>query len=118
GEGGRVIVQVRREAQQDKGARLSVRIAPRQGLEPAELAARAVRLEPPAQLDPPPGFAGALALRLPARPEQIFTDEAAIVRELREVFPESEIAHRIAEDSPLDLDAAFTAAPAPSLALT
>src|SRR5439155_5922942 len=77
-EGARVIVQVRREAQQDKGARLSVRIAPRQGLEPAELAARAVRLEPPAQLDPPPGFAGALALRLPARPEQIFTDEAAI----------------------------------------
>jgi len=116
-EGARVIVQVRREAQQDKGARLSARIAPRPGLDPAEFAAQAGRREPPAQLDPPPGFAGALALRLPARPEHILTDDAAILRDLREAFPESEIAHRTAEDWPLDLDSAFAAALAPSLAL-
>jgi Ribonuclease G/E len=117
-EGARVIVQVRREAQQDKGARLSAHIAPpRQGLDPAELTARAARLDPPAQLDPPPGLAAALALRLPARPEHVFTDDAAIVRELRDAFPEAEIAHRASEDWPLDLDAAFAAALAPSLAL-
>ncbi len=117
-EGARVIVQVRREAQQDKGARLSARIAPRQGLDPAQLAARAARLDPPAQLEPPPGFGGALALRLPARPEHILTDDAAIPRDLREAFPESEIAHRAIENWPLDLDAAFAVALAPSLALS
>ena len=42
-EGARVVVQVRREAQQDKGARLSARIAPRHGLDPAEFAAQAAR---------------------------------------------------------------------------
>jgi Ribonuclease G/E len=113
-EGARVIVQVRREAQQDKGARLSTRIAPHEAVRLAESAARR---EPPAQLDPPPGFAGALALRVPARPEHILTDDAAILRDLREAFPESEIAHRTIEDWPLDLDAAFAAALAPSLAL-
>ncbi len=116
-EGARVVVQVRREAQQDKGARLSARIAPRQGLDQAERTARAAGLEPPAQLDPPPGFAGALAVRLAARPEHIITDEAAIVRELRETFAEAEVAHRAIEDWPLDLDAVFAAALAPSLAL-
>ena len=116
-EGARVIVQVRREVQQDKGARLSARLASRQGLDAAQFAARAARLDPPAQLDPPPGFAGALASRLPARPEHILTDDAAIVPELRETFPESETAQRAIEDWPLDLDAAFAAALAPSLAL-
>jgi Ribonuclease G/E len=113
-EGARVIVQVRREAQQDKGARLSARIAPHDA---ARLAESAARLEPPAQLDPSPGFAGALALRLPARPEHIFTDDAAILRDLRDAFPEVEIAHRNVEAWPLDLDAAFAAALVPSLGL-
>jgi ribonuclease G len=113
-EGARVIVQVRREAQQDKGARLSARIAPHEAVQLAESAARR---EPPAQLDPPPGFTRALALRLPARPEHILADDAAILRDLREAFPECEIAHRTIEDWPLDLDAAFAAALMPSLAL-
>jgi ribonuclease G len=116
-EGTRVIVQLRREAQQNKGARLSARLAPRLGLDPVQLAARAAQLEPPAQLDPRQGFARALALRLPARPEHILTDDAAIVPELREAFSEAEIAHRAIEDRPLDLDAAFAAALAPSLGL-
>jgi Ribonuclease G/E len=113
-EGARVIVQVRREAQQDKGARLSARIAPHEAV---RLAKSAARREPPAQLDPPPGFTRALALRLPDRPEHVLTDDAAILRDLREAFPEAELAHRPTDDWPLDLDAAFAAALAPSLAL-
>jgi Ribonuclease G/E len=114
-EGARVIVQVRREPQRDKGARLSARIATHDAVQLAESAAR---LEPPAQLVPPPGFAGALALRLPAKPEHILTDDGATVPELREAFPETEIAHRAIGEWPLDLDAAFAAALAPSLALS
>src|SRR6266446_7721646 len=43
-EGARIIVQVRREAQQDKGARLSARIAPQEAV---RLAESAPRLQPP-----------------------------------------------------------------------
>jgi len=117
-EGARVIVQVRREAQQGKGARLSTRINPRRsGLDPESLAAEAARHEPPRQLGPPPGFAAALALRLPAEPEQILADDPASLRELRGAFPKAEITHLPAEDWPVDLDAEFAAALAPSLAL-
>src|SRR6266404_3184106 len=82
-EGARVIVQVRREAQQGKGARLSTRIDPRRGRPDLEqLAAQAARYEPPRQLDPPPDFAHALALRLPAEPGRILADDMAILPEL------------------------------------
>jgi ribonuclease G len=117
-EGARVIVQVLREAQQGKGARLSTRINPRRSdLGPEQLAAEATGHEPPRQLGPPPGFAAALALRLPAEPEQILADDPAILRELRGAFPKAEITHLPAEDWPVDLDAEFAAALAPSLAL-
>jgi len=117
-EGARVIVQVRREAQQGKGARLSTRINPRRSdLDPESLAAEAARHEPPRQLGPPPGFGAALALRLPAEPERILADDPAILRELRGAFPKAEITHLPAEDWPVDLDAEFAAALAPSLAL-
>jgi ribonuclease G len=117
-EGARVIVQVRREAQQGKGARLSTRINPRRSdLGPEQLAAEAAGHEPPRQLGPPPGFAAALALRLPAEPEQILADDPASLRELRGAFPKAEITHLPAEDWPVDLDAEFAAALAPSLAL-
>src|SRR5712691_5337841 len=82
-EGARVVVQLRREAQRGKGALLSARIVPRAGGQAlARLAALAAGLEPPAPLDPPPGFAAALALRLPAEPEEILADDPAILREL------------------------------------
>jgi ribonuclease G len=117
-EGARIIVQVRREAQPGKGARLSTHINPRPaGFDLDRLAAEAGRYEPPRQLDPPPTFAHALALRLPAEPEQILTDDAAIVPELRATLPKAEIAHRPAADWPVDLDAEFATALAPSLAL-
>src|SRR5207237_10686299 len=117
-EGARVIVQVQREAQQRKGARLSLRIQPRHGgRDLAQLAIDAQQREPPLQLDPPPGFPNALALRLPEIPEHIFADDPAILPELRQAFPSAETAHRASEDWPVDLDAAFAAALAPSLTL-
>ena len=105
---------MRREAWADKAPLLTGKItAP--GI--TALAEQATRIDPPAQLFPAPGFAAALGLRLPREPVRIVTDEAAILPELRGVFPESEIVQQAASDWPLDLDAAFEAALAPSVAL-
>lgn len=113
-EGARVLVQVRREAWADKAPLLSGKIgAP----DLPALAARAARLEPPAQLVPEPGFAAALKLRLPAIPERVVGDDIAIVAELRATFAGAEITRETGSDWPLDLDAAFEAALAPSLGL-
>src|ERR1051326_2084467 len=115
-EGARLLVQVRREARQEKGARLSARINARPaGPDLQQLAAEAARYEPPRQLDPSPGFAAALALRLPAAPEQVITDDAGVVPGLRRAFPDGGVAHPPAEDGPIDLDAEFGAAWAPIL---
>jgi len=117
-EGARVVVQVRREARRGKGALLSVRLVPRAGEgDLPRLAELAARLDPPAQLDPAPGFAAALALRLPAEPEHILADDPAVLRELRDAFPATDIAHRTIDEYPVDLDALFDAASAPTLAL-
>lgn len=117
-EGARVIVEVRREAQQGKGARLSARINSRpDGPSQKQLLIEAAQQNPPQQLDPPPGFASALRLRLSAEPERVLVDDAASISELRRGFPVTEISHRAAEDWPIDLDAEFAAALAPSLEL-
>ena len=117
-EGARVIVQVRREALPDKGARLSARINPRRGGPDLEqLSAAVAQFEPPRQLDPPLGFANTLALRLPATPEQILADHTGLIPELRGAFPNSEVAYRPPEEWPIHLDAEFAAALASSLAL-
>jgi len=118
-EGARIVVQVRRETQRGKGALLSARIIPRDGTgDPAGLAALAAGREPPAQLDPAPGFAAALALRLPGEPEQVLADDPGVVRELRGAFPAAEIFHRGIEEWPVGLDAVFDAALASTLALS
>jgi ribonuclease G len=96
-EGARVVVEVRREARRDKGALLSRRVA--------------------TSLAPPPGFAGALALRLPAAPDRVVTDDVALLSELRAAFADAEIGHAECRDWPLDLDALFEAALAPTIAL-
>ena len=114
-EGARVVVQIRREAQGDKGALLSTRLAP--PADPARLAEEAAPLDPPQQLAPLPGFAGALMLRLPGKPDLVFADDAAVLGELRAVFPVADVAHRAAADWPVDLDALFEAALSPTLAL-
>lgn len=117
-EGARVIVQLRREPQLDKGALLSMRIGAVAGVpDSARLLVDADRLEPPAQLYPKPNLACALALRLPMMPDAIVADDVAAIPELRAAFPEAAVAHRSAENWPLDLDALFEAALSPSLAL-
>jgi ribonuclease G len=117
-EGAPVVVQIRREAQRGKGALLSTRILPRDGAsDPARFAALAAGGDPPAPLDPAPGFAAALALRLPGEPEHILADDPAVLRELRDAFPAAEIARRIVEEWPIDLDGLFDTALARSLAV-
>jgi ribonuclease G len=113
-EGARVLVEVRREAQRGKGARLTTRIAEDRL---AALAARVAGLEPPEQLDPPPEFAAALAARLPGEANAVVTDDTALLRELRGAFPDAEVAQRPLAGWPLDIDALFETALSPSLAL-
>jgi ribonuclease G len=110
-EGSRLIVEVRREAWQDKAPRLTAKIAE------TDLVSRAAQLRPPVQLAPAPGLAAALALRLPALPQRIATDDTAPLAELRRAFTGVEIDHRPAKDWPIDLDALIDAALSPSLML-
>lgn len=113
-EGARIVVQVRREAQRGKGALLSARVTSGGA---GEIAGRAARLDPPVRLDPPPGFAAALALRLPGLPERVLVDEAGPLPELRAAFAAAEVAHRPRDDWLLDFDGVFEAALLPSVAL-
>jgi len=112
-EGAAIVVQVRHEAQRDKGARLSTRL---DEADAGRLPTGADR-EPPVQLHPPPGFAAALALRLPAAPERILADDLGAVPELRAAFPAADVIPCAAADRPLDIDAAFALALAPVVAL-
>jgi Ribonuclease G/E len=114
-EGARVLVDVRREAQQDKGARLSTRLRPGGRFDLKELRRLASDADPPTQLYPLAGFSPALALRLSGMPDRVLTDDAAIVPELRKAFPGAEIA--AGDEWPIDLDATIDLALAPSLAL-
>ncbi|MBV8889697.1 MAG: ribonuclease E/G [Alphaproteobacteria bacterium] len=121
-EGGRVLVQVRREAQRGKAARLSTRFLRQPAADdeagewPAARRAAAMRLEPPMRLDPATGFAAALAARLPGVPQRVRADDVAIIPELRAGFPESGVEH--AADLPVDIDALFETALAGTLALS
>jgi ribonuclease G len=103
-EGARVLVEVRREALPDKGARLTPRLS-RAVTDPG--------FAPPRQLYPAPGFAASLALALPGPPDRILADDPAVVPELRAAFPNAEVIR----DTALDLDTEFAAALAASLAL-
>jgi ribonuclease G len=108
-EGARIVVEVRREAWQDKTPRLTAKLA-----EPPALPAY---VDPPVQLFPAPGLAAALAMRLPGKPERVIADDPAILAELRGAFSDAKIVHRPANDCPVDLDAPFDTALSPSLAL-
>jgi ribonuclease G len=112
GEGARLVVQVRREAWQDKATRLTARLADRVALDK-----RAASLTSPVQLEPAAGFAAALRLRLPGAPDRVVADDMSILRELRAAFPDTAVERRSADDWPIDLDATFDAALSPSLAL-
>lgn len=114
-EGARVVVGVRREAQQGKGARLSTRIGSAAGDDIDRVYAAAAATEPPAQLYPTPGLAAALSLRLPGAPDRVLANEPAIVPELRKSWAEAEIT--VATEWPMDLDAAIDEALLSSLPL-
>ena len=107
-------MQVRREAQRGKAAQLSSRLAEEDAARHAEAAAKS---DPPTRLFPAPGFAAALARRLPAMPELVLSDEPGTLLDLRGAFVGAEVAHRRTEDWPLDLDAAFDAALSATVAL-
>jgi Ribonuclease G/E len=108
-EGAPVVVEVRREAWQDK--------APSLVGKPADAPAPPPGLDPPAQLFPAPGLAAALALRLPGTPRLVIAEDAAITPQLRAAFPQAELSTRSADAWPVDLDAAFESALAVSLGL-
>jgi ribonuclease G len=111
-EGARVLVQIRREAQGGKAARVTMRVT----LGP-EVEARAAQLDPPARLDPLPNFAEGLARALPREPERVAADDHAAIPELRAAFPKAAVSYLAAADWPVDLDALFDRALSPSLAL-
>ena len=113
-EGARVVVQIRRETQRDKGARLSLRLDTAAA---DRIVVEAAALDPPARLYPASGFAPSLKLRLPGCPERVLIDDAGPLLELRRTFPASDIAQCPIGDWPLDLDGLFDGALAPSAPL-
>lgn len=115
-EGARVLVQIRREAQAGKAARLTMRPSLPEAHRHA-IERRAAALDPPARLDPASGFAVGLARALPQEPQRVAADDRAAIPELRAAFPAAEVAYLAAPDWPLDPEALFDAALLPSLAL-
>ena len=113
-EGARVLVQVRREAQRGKGPLLSASLPVG---DTDRLAAAAAALDPPAQLQPSPGFAASLKSRLPGVPERILVEDARLLREMRDTFPDADIGQCPIDEWPLDIDGLFDAALAPTVAL-
>jgi ribonuclease G len=81
-----------------------------------EIGARAARLEPPCRLDPPAGFAAALAARVPP-PSRIAVDDPAVLPEIRAAFADADVAHSPETSWPIDLDTEFERALAPRVAL-
>jgi ribonuclease G len=143
-EGERLIVQIRREAQGGKAARVTERlrstpaIAPhspiksRTGVQPntrdlaAEQMARhwqdlhdsAARLDPPARLEPVETFAAALAAMLPKRPSRILVDEPGAVPDIMATFANSAVEHLSEPEWPTTLDEVFAEALSETLALS
>lgn len=110
-EGERVIVQIRREAQGGKAARVTM------AQHWSGLLDRAARLEPPARLDPAASFAAALARSLSATPDEVVVDDPAAVPELRTAFPDAAVAPVPETEWPIDLDEVFDEALSATLPL-
>jgi ribonuclease G len=99
-EGEAVIVQVRREAQGGKAARLAIAAAG------AEIAAAAADRRPPARLAPPANHAAALAGIFPEI-AKITADQPAALPQIRAAFPQAAAAAAPEEEWPFELDALF-----------
>ena len=119
-EGERVVVQIRREAQGGKAARVTMK-APPALTAPAEgwsnILDRAARLDPPARLHPIATFAAALASALPGAPDHIFVDDPAPIIHIRAAFPDAIAEQRPEAEWPIELDALFAEALAETLTL-
>ena len=142
-EGERVLVQIRREAQSGKAARLTMAVRLRgmavaiaagrsqpavgEALTPDaagllqrwyDIEDRAARLDPPARLDPQAGFAAALAGALTAPPSRILVDDPAAIPEIRAAsLPIARWSRLRETEWPIDLDAVFDQALSTTVAL-
>ena len=119
-EGERVVVQIRREAQGGKAARVTMKAPP--ALTAAaegwsNVLDRAARLDPPARLHPIVTFAAALASTLPVAPDHILVDDPAAVLDIRAAFPDAAAEQRPEAEWPIELDAVFAEALAETLTL-
>jgi Ribonuclease G/E len=116
-EGERVIVQIRREAQGGKAARVTERlrllageVAERAERRRRDILDRAARLEPPARLDPAASLAAALGGALLTAPDRILVDDPAAIPEIRAAFPGLAVQHFPETEWPIDLDEAVAEA--------
>jgi ribonuclease G len=82
----------------------------------SDIGDRAGGIAPPTRLHPAATFAAASAGVLPAI-DRVFVDDPGAVPEIRAAFREAAVAHLPAADWPLDLDALFEEALAPTIAL-
>ena len=119
-ESERVVVQIRREAQGGKAARVTMKAPP--ALTAAaegwsNVLDRAARLDPPARLHPIATFAAALAGVLPAAPDHIFVDDPAAIIDIHTAFPGAGAEQRPEAEWPIELDAVFAEALAETLTL-
>jgi ribonuclease G len=119
-EGERVVVQIRREAQGGKAARVTMKAPP--ALTAAaegwsHVLDRAARLDPPARLHPIATFAAALAGALLAVPDHIFVDDPAPIIGIRAAFADAAAEQRPEAEWPIELDALFAEALAETLML-
>jgi ribonuclease G len=123
-EGERVIVQIRREAQGGKAARITERLRLQPPAGAGEISAefvpeeprrrvilhRAAALDPPARLDPAASFAAMLARTLTGPPVHISVDDPAAIPEIRAAFSDIGVEHLPETEWLIDLDAAFAEA--------
>jgi ribonuclease G len=114
-EGERVIVQIRREAQGGKAARVTMGLSPGQRLQ--EICDRAGRLDPPARLDPLASFAAALAGAISTQPQRVLVDDPAAIADIRAAFSDTGIEHLAESEWPIDLDDVFAEALSETLML-
>jgi ribonuclease G len=114
-EGERVVVQIRREAQSGKAARVTMVSSPGERWD--AISALGTQPDPPARLYPRHSFAAALAAAIQAIPGLVRVDDPAAVPEIRAAFPDTAVEHLTAPEWPIDLDEVFAEALAPTIAL-
>ena len=119
-EGERVVVQIRREAQAGKAARVTVKgrtalTAPAEDW--SDVLDRAARVDPPARLHPIATFAAALGSALLAMPDRILVDDPAVIPDLRGAFRAAAVERAAESEWPVDLDGLFAEALSETLTL-